>query len=105
MKSFYTLTVGEKEYKLRLTASAIMAIEKRLGESMLTALENYQENMVETLVTVLWGAMQPLDANSSFEKATDLFDEYIDNGKSIEDFMQEMNILLEVSGFFSKGQV
>jgi len=28
MKTFYTLTVGGEDYQMRLTASAIMAIEK-----------------------------------------------------------------------------
>jgi len=30
MKTFYTLTIGGEEYKLRLTASAIMQIGKKL---------------------------------------------------------------------------
>ena len=104
MKSFYTLTVGGEEYKLRLTASAIMAIEKKLGKSLFIALENIQENFVETTITILWGAMQPLNANFPYEKAATMFDKYIDDGKSVEDFMQEVNALFEASGFFTKGQ-
>ena len=104
MKTFYTLTVGGEEYKLRLTASAIMSIEKRLGKSLFTALENIQDNMVETIATILWGAMQPLNANFPFEKAMALFDQYIDDGKSIEELMQEVNALFEASGFFKRGQ-
>jgi len=104
MRAFYTFNVGEVEYKLRLTANAIMSIEKRLGKSLFSALENIQGNMVETIVTILWGAMQPLNANFPFEKAAGLFDRYIDDGHSIEDLMQEINSLFEVSGFFKKGQ-
>lgn len=70
MNKFYTLTVGGEEYKLRLTASAIMAIEKKLGKSLFAALEHIQDNMVETITTILWGAMQPLNAGFSMEKAT-----------------------------------
>ena len=104
MKSFYTLAVDGQEYKLRLTASAIMSIEKRLGKSMLVALENYEENMIETLITILWGAMKPLNTDFSFEKAVELFDNYIDNGQSVVNFMEEINSLLETSGFFNAGQ-
>ena len=104
MKSFYTLTVGGEEYKLRLTASAIMAIEKKLGESLFIALENIQDNMIETLITILWGAMQPLNANFPFEKAATMLDSYIDDGNTIEDFMKELNGLFGASGFFKKGQ-
>jgi hypothetical protein len=48
--------------------------------------------------------MQPFNANFPFEKAAGLFDQYIDDGHSIEDFMQEINGLFEASGFFKKGQ-
>ena len=105
MKAYHTLTVGGQEYKLRLTASAIMAIEKKLGKSIFIALENIQDNMIETIAAVIWGAMQPLNANTSFETALELFDQYIDDGNSIEDLMHEINALFESSGFFRKGQV
>ena len=104
MNKFYTLVVGENEYKLRLTASAIMSIEKKLGKSLFSALEHIQDNMVETVTTILWGAMQPLNAGFTLEKATALFDDYIDEGHSIEELMQEINSLFEASGFFKKGQ-
>ena len=106
MKAFHTLTVGGQDYKLRLTASAIMAIEKKLGKSLFAALalENIQDNMIETIATVLWGAMQPLNANCSFETAVELFDQYIDDGNSVEDLMREINALFEASGFFKRGQ-
>ena len=105
MNKFYTLTVGGEDYKLRLTANAIMSIEKRLGKSLFVALEGIQGNMIETITTIIWGAMQPLNANFPFEKAAGLFDRYIDDGNSIEDLMLEINALFEASGFFRKGQV
>ena len=105
MKTFYTLTIGGEEYKLRLTASAIMAIEKKLDKPLFKALESIQENMIETITVLLWGAMQPLNANFPYEKAASLFDQYIDDGNSIEELMFEINKLFEVSGFFKKGQV
>jgi len=104
MKSIHTITIGGQEYKLRLTASAIMAIEKRLSKSLFVALETIQDNAIETIVTIIWGALQPLNANFPFEKAAGLFDQYIDDGHSIEELMQEVNALFESSGFFKKGQ-
>lgn len=104
MKNFYTITIGGEELKLRLTASSIMQIEKKLGKSLFTALENIQDNMIETITTILWGAMQAFNANFSFDKAAGLFDQYIDDGHSIEELMQEINSLFEASGFFKKGQ-
>jgi len=104
MNQFYTLTVGGKEYRMRLTASAIMSIEKKLGKSLFAALEGIQDNMIETIVAIIWGAMQPLNASFPFEKAIELFDEYIDEGNSFEDMMQEINAMLKASGFFKRGQ-
>ena len=104
MNKFYTLTINGEDYKLRLTASAIMQIEKKLGKSLFSALETIRENMIETLITIIWGAMQPFNANTTFEKASLLFDRYIDDGNSIEDLMLEINSLFEASGFFKKGQ-
>lgn len=104
MKQYHTLIVGNEEYKMRLTAGAIMQIEKKLGKPLFKALENIQENMVETITTILWGAMQPLNAGFTQEKASALFDEYVDEGHSIEELMQEINSLFEVSGFFRRGQ-
>lgn len=104
MNKFYTMTVGGEEYKMRLTASAIMQIEKKLGKPLFKALETIQDNMVETIITIIWGAMQPLNAGFTMEKATALFDDYIDDGHSIEELMLEINGLFEASGFFKKGQ-
>lgn len=104
MNKFYTMTVGGEEYKMRLTASAIMQIEKKLGKPLFKALETIQDNMVETITTILWGAMQPLNAGFTMEKATALFDDYVDEGHSLEDLMKEINGLFEASGFFKKGQ-
>ena len=104
MNKFYTLTVGGEDYKLRLTASAIMQIEKKLGKPLFKALENVQDNMIETITTIIWSAMQPLNANFPYEKAMTLFDDYIDEGHSLEELMLEINGLFEASGFFRKGQ-
>ena len=104
MNKFYTMTVGGEEYKMRLTASAIMQIEKKLGKPLFKALETIQDNMVETITTIIWGAMQPLNAGFTMEKAPALFDDYVDEGHSIEDLMLEINALFETSGFFKKGQ-
>ena len=104
MKKFYTLTVGENEYKLRLTASSIMAVEKKLNKPIFSALETIKQSAIETITTILWGAMQPLNHGFAFEKAAELFDDYIDEGNSVEDMMQVINSVFEVSGFFKKGQ-
>ena len=104
MKAYHTLIVGGQEYKLRLTASAIMAIEKKLGKSLFTALENIEDNMIETIATILWGVLQPLNPDTSFDTALGLIDQYVDDGHILDDLINELHTLFEASGFFSKGQ-
>ena len=58
--------------------------------------------MIETIVTILWGAIQPLNANFPFERAAGLFDRYIEDGNTIEDLMMEIKDLFEASGFITK---
>ena len=101
---YHTLTIGGDEYRLRLTSGAIKAIEKKLGQSLFNAIENIQDNMMDTITAILWGAIQPLNANFSYQKADGLFDQYINDGNTVEDLMQEINALFEVSGFCQKGQ-
>ena len=105
MNKYHTLTIDGEEYKLRLTVSSILAIEKKLGKTLYSALEDIQYNMVETMSFILWGALQKFNPNFSYEKATDLFDQYIDEGHSIEELMEELNAMFDASGFFAKGQV
>lgn len=104
MNLYHTLTVGCETYNMRLTAGAIMNIEKKLGKPLFQALEKIQENMVETITTILWGAITPFNSGFTMEKAMRLFDDYIDEGHSIEELIQEINRLFEASGFFRKGQ-
>lgn len=104
MNKFHTLTVGKEEYRMRLTASAIMSIEKKLEKPIFKVLEDIRENMVESMTTIIWAAMQPLNDGFTQDKALELFDEFIDDGRSIEDLMTEINSLFETSGFFNKGQ-
>ena len=60
--------------------------------------------MIETITTI-WGAMQPLIAGFTLEKANELFDQYIDDGHSIEELMLEINALFETSGFSKRSGV
>ena len=104
MKAYHTLTVGGQDYKLRLTASAIMAIEKKLGKSLFTVMGNIEDNIIEHLATILWASMQPFNENTSFEAAVDMIDQYAQDGHTLDELIHEMNTLFNSSGFFTKGQ-
>lgn len=104
MKTFYTFTVCGEEYKLRLTASAIMQIEKKLGRSMFDVIQNIQDNAVENLTTIIWGAAQYFHKNFTTEQAATLFDNFIDEENTIQDLVKEAEHILIASGFLNKEQ-
>ncbi|MEG0753163.1 MAG: DUF6096 family protein [Angelakisella sp.] len=104
MTRFTIFQVGSEEYKLRLTADAILTAEKKLGKSVFTALQNIQDNLFETVTVILWAAMQSMQHGTTMEKVYTLYDQYIDDGNSIEDLLQVISALFEASGFFKKGQ-
>ena len=75
MNKYHTITIGGEEYKLRLSVSAIKSIEKKLGKSIIAAFENTEENIFETITTILWGAMQPFNANFTVDEVDGLLDQ------------------------------
>ncbi|MBC8536890.1 DUF6096 family protein [Feifania hominis] len=104
MTRFVTLQVGGEEYRLRLTAEAILAAEKKLDKSIITALQTIQENLLGTVTVILWAAMQPLQPGTTMERVYEIYDDYIDGGHTVEELLAVITELFEVSGFFKRGQ-
>ncbi|WP_027639396.1 DUF6096 family protein [Clostridium cadaveris] len=118
MALYKILTVKEKEYKLKLTTSATICIEEKLGCNILDPILEMSSsapmdgkgniNMkkvnkipipsLKYLVTVLWGALQKFHHGMTFEKTCDLLDEYIESGKTQMDLFEFIMDLLTESG-------
>ena len=115
------LQVGETTYKLRLSASACVEVEKRLGgKSVLSILMSMKPKngtdgevdpttinmpLISDIVTILHGALQKYQHDVDINKAFDIYDEYIDAGGSYTDFFGILQGVLEVSGFLPKAAV
>ena len=104
MKKCHTFFVADRKYKLYLNLDTIMQIEEHLDKPTSKILKNIYESNVEAIVTIIWGAAQAVNRGFSYEKAMQLFDDYIDEGYSIEELIIEINALFDVSGLFKKGQ-
>lgn len=118
MALYKILTVKEKEYKLKLTTSATICIEEKLGCNILDPILEMSSsapmdgkgniNMkkvnkipipsLKYLVTVLWGALQKFHHGMTFEKTCNLLDEYIESGKTQMDLFEFITDLLTESG-------
>lgn len=117
---YKVLTVGEKEYKLKLTTSSTILIEEKLGGNILDeilGMGNATSNSVDGKgkvnmkkiskmpipslkyqVSILWGSLQKYHHGMTFDKTCDLVDEYIESGKTQLNLFEEVMDLLNKSG-------
>lgn len=98
--------VGDKEYKLRLSAQIIIDLEKKLNNQLLNVLMNDNEMpSIEVLLLILHGALQKYHHGIDLKAAYAIYDEYVDNGGTYTDLIKEILEVFKVSGFFSQAQV
>jgi hypothetical protein len=107
---YYTLHIGDKEYKCRLTARACVELEKKLGENPLNVfirVASSEGNLPElgSLITILHASLQSMEHNISLEKTYDIYDEFVDEGHTMMDLVPVILEIFKVSGFFNEEQV
>lgn len=103
---YTTLTVGDAEYKLRATASSITDLEKKLGGqnplNILMSLEQGELPSVTNILLILYAALQRYHSSLTFPKVMDLYDDYVESGKTYTDLIPVLIDVFQVSGFFNK---
>lgn len=106
---YVDLKVGENEYKLRLGAQQIVAVEKKMGGNVLNMfmdVENGKMPSLEDCLTLIHGSLQKFHHGMNMEKVYDLYDEYVDTeGKTYTDILPIMMDVLKASGFFRETEV
>ena len=127
MTMYKIFHVGEHEYKVKLTTSATIAVEDKIGGNILDPVMNMGEieadqdgkvnavnigktslPSVKYMATVLWGGLQKYHHNITFSKVMDLLDEYFDSGKTQFDlftFIMEFFTETGILGTENEGQV
>jgi len=110
METSFVLTVADEEHRLSLPSAWVMEAEKKLGESLIAAMDHIDRTSV--IATVLWAAMQKLDHGMTMNKVTALIDRMLLDGcefggATYEDFSIEVRVklytqLMVISGFFTK---
>lgn len=103
----YTIfRVDDKEFKLRATASSIVALEKQLGGqnplNVLMGLESGQLPSITATLHILHAAMQKYHHGMTIQKVMELYDEYVESGKNYTDLIPVLMEVFEISGFFPK---
>ena len=98
-------SVGEKEYKLRLTAVDISKLEARYRRNLLLYLTDDGIPPVADMLTVIQASMRSFHHGMTFSVVQGLYDEYVDEGGDQNKLMAEVLMpLLAVSGFFTQSQ-
>lgn len=95
-EAFYVWKLEDDVYRLRLDTSHAVEVEKILGKSLLTALN---EASLTSIVTILWGAMQKFNHSVSMQDVYKLYDRYVDCGGSITGIIEVIMKVLEYAGF------
>lgn len=105
---YTTLTVNNKELKLRLNARACVELEKKLGCSpvqLLIDMANGDEMSMpklETLIVILHASLQAYEHGYDLNRTYELYDEYVDNGGSLMELFPIIMEIFKVSGFFKE---
>lgn len=96
---YVDFTAGNRNYKLRLTTRDVVALEKQLGCNPLMIFGNGDKvPTITTMVQVLNAALQPMNHGITLDDAYDIFDEYLNDGHIVTDFIAVIVDIYKVSG-------
>lgn len=97
--NYVDFTAGNKEYKLRLSTRAVVALEKQIGMNPLSIFGNGDTiPTITVMVNVLHAALQQLNHGITLNDAYDIFDDYLADGHAMTDFLPVIIELYKVSG-------
>lgn len=104
---FATITIKDRDYKGRLTARALVELEKKLGTSPINMFMEMSKNesifpSLDMLLTVFHASLQALEHNMTMDKVYELFDDMVDEGKTTVDLLNFIVEVFQVSGLISK---
>lgn len=101
-KPFVLLNTKNKEYKLKFSSGAIAQAEQSMGMSFFKSVE--QMDSVSVQLAILWAALQKFNHGISKEDTEEIYNDFLDNGGTLEDLVKLIVETFEVSGFIPKQQ-
>ena len=101
---YVNFEANNKAYKLRLNTRNVVALEKTLGANPLSIFDVKGEQMpsVTAMVAVLHAALQQYHHGVSVNDAYEIFDAYIDDGHSVDEFIYIILDIYKESGLIPK---
>lgn len=100
---YVDFTANNKQYKLRLSTRAIVALERQLGCNPLAIFGNGDTiPTITTMVTILHASLQQLEHGITLDGAYNIFDDYLADGHSATEFINVILDIYKVSGLIPK---
>lgn len=103
---YVDFTVGEKNYRLRLTTRAIVNLEKQLGCNPLAIFGDGEKQTIPpitTMVQVLHASLQAYEHGITLDKAYEIFDSYLEEN-TMTDFLPVILEIYKVSGLITRDE-
>lgn len=103
---YYEFEAGNKVYRLRLSTRNVVGLEKQLGCNPLAIFgDGSTIPTVSAMVQILYASMQQYNHGVGLEEAYTIFDNYLDDGHSVTDFIGVILEIYKVSGIIKSGSV
>lgn len=101
---FVNFEANNKAYKLRINTRNLVALERALGDNPLSIFDLKGEKMpsVTSMVAVLHASLQQYHHNISMSDAYEIFDDYIADGHSVDEFIYVILDIYRESGLIPK---
>ena len=97
--------VGNKTYKLKLTTRQTVLLEKNLGCNPISIFGNGDRiPTVTEMVQILHSSLQALEHGISITDAYSIFDEWLEEGNTITDFIAVILDIYRASGIIKQEQ-
>lgn len=99
----HVIEIAGQELKCRLNTQNIINLEKKFGgKSVLRILMDEQIPGLDMVLSTLHASLQALEHGFSMQDVYELYDDYVEEGKTYTDLIPELLNVLEVSGFFKR---
>ena len=104
---FHIIKIGDTVYKCKINTNGLVSLERRLKGNPLNIFmtigdENFTLPKIEDLLIIFHESLTTYQHGISMEDVYDIFDKYIEDGKTIVDFINEIVEIFNVSGLLPK---
>lgn len=106
MLNYALITIGGKDYRCRLSARSCVELERKMGKNPMNIFMKMADGSVypnlDDMMMIFHASLQKFHHSINLEETYDIFDEYVDEGKTLIDFIPFILQIFQVSGFVPK---